>query len=204
MADAEGSVRRGALHSRRQGVWKGLFLYGERIAAEFNGGMAMDHGNRLCAACNSPLLPDMLMCISTGSEGIDLHRHGADIRHHLAWNPTRPEQRNGRADRVDPMIERDCQPGACRPNIGIPFLAHNDEQIQYNKLRSRAQIVEVLPGTPECAVDVNENGQSADDTETVSEIADVQGDALDDRSSMLPDNLMEYFTMDLSAAGSDA
>jgi len=104
----------------------------------------MKHDGRivLCAAFNSPLAPDILICTSIGSEGIDLHRECAEVIHHdLPWNPARLEQRIGRVDRVGSLAEasRTDQPGSGLVQVGIPFQQQSYERFQFSVLLARAR-----------------------------------------------------------------
>ncbi|SAL05165.1 helicase [Caballeronia calidae] len=148
LIEADGSISRADLTpSRRRSLWQG-------VSSRQSGSVDVLHGKTpgpsragLCAAFNSPLLPDVLICTSIGSEGIDLHRQCADVIHHdLPWNPAKLEQRNGRVDRVGSLAQSSDE---LLINIGIPFLANNYEQFQYGKVYSRAQKFEILLGSPD-------------------------------------------------------
>jgi Helicase conserved C-terminal domain/SNF2-related domain len=107
---------------------------------------------RVFAAFNSPLPPDVLVCTSVAQEGIDLHRHCRHVIHHdLAWNPSEIEQRTGRIDRIGSKAFRDRRlvpADAPSPflSVGIPFLAGTYDERMYEELRIRAQTFEVLTG----------------------------------------------------------
>ena len=165
--ESEGSLNRQSRRSsKRQGLWKGVFLGEETVHNEIQGGVYAEKRVNLCAAFNSPLAPDILICTSIGSEGIDLHRHCADVIHHdLPWNPAKLEQRTGRVDRVGSRVEMHADLARLRLNIGIPFLAHDYEQFQYELLLSRAQKFEILLGKPEFSADVDNEDQTDEDGE---------------------------------------
>jgi helicase-like protein/type III restriction/modification enzyme restriction subunit len=118
---------------------------------------------RVFAAFNSPLPPDVLICTSVGQEGIDLHRHCRNVIHYdLAWNPAVIEQRTGRVDRIGSKAFRDrrlvsteAQPFL---NVGVPFLAGTYDERMYEELRIRAQTFEVLTGGEVSA----DNGEERD------------------------------------------
>lgn len=202
LASASGSLRRGATeHSRRQSLWRGVFLR-SGIAAEMNGATAAETRINLCAAFNSPLMPDILICTSIGSEGIDLHLNCADIIHHdLPWNPAKLEQRTGRIDRVGSLIERADPSLGLKMNIGIPFLASDYDEFNYRMLVARAQKQEVLLGAPEFAVSSIEE-EKIDEKNDQSEVVEIditQEDDSDDddRLGVLPESLLEYLKIDL-------
>jgi superfamily II DNA or RNA helicase len=200
LVEAEGTIRRSsARSSKRQSLWKGVFLRDERIVSELNGATDQEKRINLCAAFNSPLLPDILICTAIGSEGIDLHRHCADVIHHdLPWNPAKLEQRTGRIDRVGSLAERSYLEDEFRLNIGIPFLAHNYEQFQYGQLLTRAQRFEILLGRPEFTTDVEEAVQDVNGNEIVVETA-IQGFDDDlDATVYLPEWIVDFLRMDLS------
>lgn len=207
----EGSINRKAIRSsKRQSLWKGVFLREELIVNVIQGETNPDTRVSLCAAFNSPLAPDILICTSIGSEGIDLHLYCADIIHHdLPWNPAKLEQRTGRIDRVGSLAESEARSNLekHRLNIGIPFLAHNYEKFQYELLFSRAQKFEILLGRPEFASDVPDE-DVVDDDGVETKITDpnvdvdskVQGEASMGDSSHLPECLIEFLRMDLSVS----
>ncbi|MGZ8983011.1 MAG: helicase-related protein [Methylotenera sp.] len=201
LLESEGTLsRKSEKNSKRQSLWKGVFLRDERIASELNGSVAADTRVNICAAFNSPLLPDILICTSIGSEGIDLHRHCAEVIHHdLPWNPAKLEQRTGRVDRVGSLAEKMCCKNYFRLNIGIPFLAHNYEKYQYEKLHIRAQNFEILLGKPEFPTDVeDEHVIDTSGNETVIEVAAQEIDRNIEQTISLPDKVVEYLKMDLS------
>jgi hypothetical protein len=201
LASASGSLKRGATErSRRQSLWRGIFLK-SGIAAEMNGSTDAETRINLCAAFNSPLMPAILICTSIGSEGIDLHLNCADIIHHdLPWNPAKLEQRTGRIDRVGSLAERADPALGLKMNIGIPFLANDYDEFNYRMLVAREQKQQVLLGAPEFAVSsieeeiIDENN----DQSKVVEIDITQEDGLDeDRLGVLPESLLEYLKIDL-------
>jgi Helicase conserved C-terminal domain len=125
---------------------------------------------RVFAAFNSPLPPDVLICTSVGQEGIDLHRHCRTVIHYdLAWNPAVIEQRTGRVDRIGSKTFRDRRltddQAAAFLNVGVPFLAGTYDERMYEELRIRAQIFEVLTGG-----DVSADNTDEPDSEEGSEL----------------------------------
>ncbi|WP_291931132.1 DEAD/DEAH box helicase [Limnohabitans sp.] len=169
LCDAQGSIRRPQQHSsRRQSLWKGVYLRDEEIVTELHGDVKPETRISRCAAFNSPLLPDILVCTAIGSEGIDLHLNCDEIIHHdLPWNPARFEQRTGRIDRVGSLGERmyNVNPKQHRLDIGVPFLAFDYDEFCYKTLHSRAQKFEILLGQPEFSTDVDERLDDPDSTD---------------------------------------
>lgn len=202
---AQGSIRRPQRHSsRRQSLWKGVYLRDEEIVSELHGDVKAETRISRCAAFNSPLLPDILVCTAIGSEGIDLHLNCDEIIHHdLPWNPARFEQRTGRIDRVGSLAERlyhqDSQRN--RLDIGVPFLAFDYDEFQFKTLLSRAQKFEVLLGKPEFTLDVDErlddpenSGPALQDTDEAT-LPSVQKPI-----ATLPKQLLDLVHIDLSVA----
>jgi len=201
--EAQGSIRRPQRHSsRRQSLWKGVYLRDEEIVSELHGEVKSDTRISRCAAFNSPLLPDILVCTAIGSEGIDLHLNCDEIIHHdLPWNPARFEQRTGRIDRVGSLAERLYDPKVRDHllDIGVPFLAFDYDEFQFKTLLSRAQKFEVLLGKPEFTLDVDEG---LDDPEnSTSAIPDEDEAALPNENKLvasLPKELVDMIRIDLS------
>lgn len=106
------------------------------------------------SAFNSPLPPDILVCTSVGSEGIDLHRHCRQVVHFdLSWNPAALEQRTGRVDRIGSKAFRERAASGetdsarlPRLEIGVPYLAGTYDERMFAQLCLRAQTFEVLTG----------------------------------------------------------
>lgn len=107
---------------------------------------------------NAPLLPDILVCTQVGQEGIDLHRHCRHVIHYdLGWNPAAIEQRTGRTDRIgskaarersivqkaNPDMPEDRLPGL---DIAMPYLAGTYDERMFERLRTRAQVFDILTG----------------------------------------------------------
>jgi superfamily II DNA/RNA helicase len=151
----------------------------------------------LCAAFNSPLAPDVLICTSIGSEGIDLHKECAEIIHHdLPWNPARLEQRIGRIDRVGSLAE--VSNPRVHVRVGIPFQEQSYERFQYNVLLSRAQRFEVLLGKPDFDINALDEEDVAVEDGSVTELV-VDADATTSQPPpCLPENLAQWFAVDLS------
>lgn len=184
-------------NSKRRSLWQGVFLRRDGYVEMLDGGVKADTRVTLCAAFNSPLAPDILVCTSIGSEGIDLHRNCAEVIHHdLPWNPAKLEQRIGRVDRVGSFAEASKN---TLIHIGIPFLAHNYEQFQYDLVHSRAQKFEILMGRPEYSMeDVDEETFNDNDDSEVndSKETDNVGDLL--ILAPLPEEILDYLKVDLS------
>lgn len=200
---ADGSISRANLTpSRRRSLWQGVSIGKVGHVATLEGRTPPASRAGLCAAFNSPLLPDILICTAIGSEGIDLHRQCADVIHHdLPWNPAKLEQRNGRVDRVGSLAQMS---DSLLINLGIPFLANNYEQYQYQKVYSRAQKFEVLLGKPEFeAADIDEEGYAEDRDDAViragTEAAASAG--TDAVLPPLPSSILAALRLDLSVPG---
>lgn len=107
---------------------------------------------------NTPLLPDILVCTQVGQEGIDLHRHCRHIIHYdLGWNPAATEQRTGRVDRIGSKAARErsivqkakgilVEDGLPGLDIGMPYLAGTYDERMFERLRTRAQVFDILTG----------------------------------------------------------
>lgn len=197
----EGSISKAdQRESKRKSMWSGILRREVDYVSTLSGTVGNDLRVKLCASFNSPLLPDILVCSAIGSEGIDLHRHCADIIHHdLPWNPARLEQRIGRLDRVNSLAD------STRPlRIGIPFLANNYEKYQYDVVFLRAQKFDVLLGTPDFqAADIDEEVYSESaGSATVPEHDDVEAeaDAVQEGAIMppLPDAIIQFLKVDLA------
>jgi superfamily II DNA or RNA helicase len=203
LCDAQGSIRRPQQHSsRRQSMWKGVYLRDEEIVTELHGKVKPETRISRCAAFNSPLLPDILVCTAIGSEGIDLHLNCDEIIHHdLPWNPARFEQRTGRIDRVGSLGERMYQvdPQQHRLDIGVPFLAFDYDEFRFKTLHSRAQKFEVLLGQPEFATDVDERLDDLDNTDSTRTDEDDATNTSATPAISLPAELVDLIRIDLSA-----
>ncbi|KVW71766.1 hypothetical protein WT29_31795 [Burkholderia stagnalis] len=208
-------------NTRRRSLWRGVNLQRSRAGARHDDEVSNDanadddyavrsldgsvkHDSRivLCAAFNSPLAPDILICTSIGSEGIDLHRECAEIIHHdLPWNPARLEQRIGRVDRVGSLAEasRTDQPGTGLVQVGIPFQQLSYERFQYSVLLARAQRFEVLLGKPDFAVDaLDEEELNEKEQGGVLETVTDRDLTLETPPPCLPEELARWFRVDLS------
>lgn len=203
LCDAQGSVRRPQQHSsRRQSLWKGVYLRDEEIVTTLHGDVKQETRISRCAAFNSPLLPDILVCTAIGSEGIDLHLNCDEIIHHdLPWNPARFEQRTGRIDRVGSLGERMYQvdPQHHRLDIGVPFLAFDYDEFRFKTLHSRAQKFEVLLGQPEFSTNVDERLDDPDNTEPTRTDEDEAANVSVAPVVSLPAELVDLIRIDLSA-----
>lgn len=186
--------------SKRKSMWSGILRREVRHVSTMSGQIGNELRVKLCASFNSPLLPDILVCSAIGSEGIDLHRHCANIIHHdLPWNPAKLEQRIGRLDRVNSLADPDRD---IRIHIGIPFLANNYEKYQYDVVFSRAQKFEVLLGTPDFdASDIDEevyqDGALSGTIRESDDAAESQGAGV---MAALPETLVQFLKIDLTVA----
>lgn len=189
-------------NTKRRSLWQGMFRKEMSAVDVLYGGRGQDARITLCAAFNSPLQPDILVCTGIGSEGIDLHRQCAEIIHHdLPWNPAKLEQRIGRIDRVGSLVEllpdRFIQ-------IGIPFLEHNYEKYQYDLLWARAQRFEILMGQPDFDLNVQDEEELDEIRDEGSREESWQDEEktpklINDRQMVhLPREIMDYLRMDLS------
>lgn len=196
LVEADGSISRTVLaESKRKSMWQGVAIGRVGSVATLDGSTPAVSRAGLCAAFNSPLLPDILICTSIGSEGIDLHRQCADVIHHdLPWNPAKLEQRNGRVDRVGSLA---AMSDGLFINIDIPFLAHNYEQYQYSKVYSRAQKFEVLLGQPEFDADIEEEDFSDGSGEKIVK-AQLHPGVEDIPLPPLPQTVVDALRLDLS------
>ena len=200
----EGSISRAdQRESKRRSMWSGILRREVSYVSTLSGAVGNDLRVKLCASFNSPLLPDILVCSAIGSEGIDLHRHCADIIHHdLPWNPARLEQRIGRLDRVNSLAD------SSRPlRIGIPFLANNYEKYQYDVVFSRAQKFDVLLGTPDFqAADIDEEVYSESDGPAAvresGDAAEAKAEHDPDGGIMppLPEPIIQFLKVDLAVS----
>jgi len=198
LVDAEGSINRKIpASSKRQSLWRGVFLLEPWLVGELNGSVPPETRVNRCAAFNSALVPDILVCTAIGSEGIDLHTQCAEVIHHdLPWNPAKLEQRTGRIDRVGSLTEN---AEHLRLHIGIPFLAHNYEKFQYDLVVRRAQKFEVLLGKPEFVTDVPDEEELDKEGNETGLRENVEGGVgVVDREAYLPRQIIEYLKMDLS------
>lgn len=200
---SDGSISQANLaQSKRRSLWQGVSVGRVGYVATLDGSTHPSSRAGLCAAFNSPLLPDILICTSIGSEGIDLHRQCADVIHHdLPWNPAKLEQRNGRVDRVGSLAQMS---EGLFINIGIPFLAHNYEQYQYRKVYSRAQKFEVLLGSPEFDPAGTEEEDYADKSEELVIEIQPETDGTDDLLAPLPSVIVAALRLDLTVKNGNA
>ena len=187
-------------NTARRSLWRCVELKDDTMVQVLDGSVAADKRLRLCAAFNSPLAPDILVCTGIGSEGIDLHRECAEIIHHdLPWNPAKLEQRIGRIDRVGRLGEG--SNGLVR--VGIPFIAQSYEQFQYERVLSRARLFEVLLGKPDFDVDVDEEVYDEQGSGIVKD-PDADNLLTDDTLPVLPEVLANWLRVDLSLAAFEA
>lgn len=199
LAAEEGSINQADQRdSKRRSMWSGILRQDVKHASTLSGDVGNDLRARLCASFNSPLLPDILICSAIGSEGIDLHRHCADIIHHdLPWNPAKLEQRIGRLDRVNSLAD---PARGTRIHIGIPFLANNYEKYQYDVVFSRAQKFEVLLGTPDFNASGIDEEVYHDGEGVVRESEDANIIPIDGSMPPLSETIIQFLKVDLVVA----
>lgn len=214
LADANGTINPSSqTDTRRRSLWRGVNLLAGRqnLAAERDseiettpddlavqtlyGSVKPERRVVLCAAFNSPLAPDILICTAIGSEGIDLHKECAEVIHHdLPWNPARLEQRIGRIDRVGSLAE--IEKGLIR--VGVPFQEQSYERFQHRVLLTRAQRFEVLLGRPDFDLSsVDEEVASGEDTSVV-EIEEAKDATCAEPPPCLPEAMVRWLSIDLS------
>jgi hypothetical protein len=136
---------------------------------------------------NTPLLPDILVCTQVGQEGIDLHRHCRHVVHYdLGWNPAAIEQRTGRTDRIGSKAARErsmVQKANCELpedrlpglDIAMPYLAGTYDERMFERLRTRAQVFDILTG-----------GDPTADQESGAFWLDPDSEGQDDGTSFVP------------------
>ena len=186
-------------NTERKSLWRAISLRGVRtddgsepLVQTLTGSTKTQARVAVCAAFNSPLAPDVLICTSIGSEGIDLHRECAEIIHHdMPWNPARLEQRNGRIDRVASLSKAT----GCHVRIGMPFLEQSYERFQFDRLLSRAQLFQVLLGKLDFdPTDIDQG----DDGETMQEPDAEAAADMSNPEPLLPEALAKWLSIDLS------
>lgn len=215
LVEANGTINPHATtNTQRRSLWRGVNIQATRHGANVDegetkvsdddfsvqtlyGAVKPDRRVVLCAAFNSPLAPDILICTSIGSEGIDLHKECAEVIHHdLPWNPAKLEQRIGRVDRVGSLAETSGQ----LVRIGIPFQEQSYERFQYSVLLARAQRFHVLLGKPDFdlnALDEESGGDENDEVKELEADADVTND---EPAPSLPEGVLQWLSVDLSLA----
>lgn len=195
----DGSINpAGQGESKRKSMWSGILRTSVDHVSKMDGYTNPDTRRRLCASFNSPLLPDILVCSAIGSEGIDLHRHCADIIHHdLPWNPAKLEQRIGRLDRVNSLADAARK---VRLTVGIPFLANDYEKYQYDVVFSRAQKFEILLGTPDFQQASIDEERYDEGEESIKESEDAAAAQTGEVMRALPESLIRFLKVDLTAA----
>lgn len=132
---------------------------------------------------NTPLLPDILVCTAVGQEGIDLHRHCRHVVHYdLGWNPAAIEQRTGRTDRIGSKASRERKIAGHLPedqlpglDIAMPYLAGTYDERMFERLRTRAQVFDILTG-----------GDPTADQESGAFWLDPDSEGVDDGNSFVP------------------
>ncbi len=146
---------------------------------------------------NTPLLPDILVCTAVGQEGIDLHRHCRHVVHYdLGWNPAAIEQRTGRTDRIGSKAARERKiagqlaeellPGL---DIAMPYLAGTYDERMFERLRTRAQVFDILTG-----------GDPTADQESGTFWLDPDSEGADDGASfvLLPRQMLDDLRVNLA------
>ena len=132
---------------------------------------------------NTPLLPEILVCTAVGQEGIDLHRHCRHVVHYdLGWNPAAIEQRTGRIDRIGSKASRERKIAGNLPedqlpglDIAMPYLAGTYDERMFERLRTRAQVFDILTG-----------GDPTADQESGAFWLDPDSEGEDDATSFVP------------------
>jgi hypothetical protein len=132
---------------------------------------------------NTPLLPEILVCTAVGQEGIDLHRHCRHVVHYdLGWNPAAIEQRTGRTDRIGSKASRERKLAGHLPedqlpglDIAMPYLAGTYDERMFERLRTRAQVFDILTG-----------GDPTADQESGAFWLDPDSEGEDDGTSFVP------------------
>ena len=214
LVDSNGTINLDdTTNTRRRSLWQGVNLQGSRLGIlqdadseakvspddlavqTLYGDVKADRRIVLCAAFNSPLAPDILICTSIGSEGIDLHKECAEVIHHdLPWNPARLEQRIGRIDRVGRLAESKEQ----LVRVGVPFQEQSYERFQHTVLLARAQRFEVLLGKPDFDLSaLEEEDLSSEDGNMVALKMDADATS-DTPPPCLPEELVQWLSVDLS------
>lgn len=159
------------------------------------GGGDNKNRERLFGGFNSPLLPEILVCTSVGSEGIDLHKYCRHVIHYdLAWNPAVIEQRTGRIDRIGSKTFRErTASNDTRLEIGMPFLAGTYDERMFEELRLRAQVFEVMTGG-DMARDEASGSDEISDADPVTESGagrPTEGQPPEQDYLLLPDALVD-------------
>lgn len=141
-----------------------------------HGGTERDVRERLIAAFNTPLSPDLLVASSVMGEGIDLHQECRFVIHHdLDWNPSVLEQRTGRLDRIGSLAEREGKD----IEVYEPYLAGTHDEKMYRVVKDRAQWFDIVMGRPSGA---DEHATDAEERRIPLHRAILQALAMDLRS----------------------
>jgi hypothetical protein len=90
---------------------------------------------------NTPFYPEVIIANKVLREGLDLHRECRRLIHYdLEWNPANLEQRVGRLDRVESLVERERRDGSdVKLEIYWPYLASTIDERIYEVVRERAK-----------------------------------------------------------------
>ena len=88
-----------------------------------------------------PCYPNILICTDVLKEGVDMHLFCDEVIHYgVAWTSGDLEQRTGRVDRVDSLINRrinkhvNGRDSAPKLNVGFPYLAGTLDQYQVKRV----------------------------------------------------------------------
>lgn len=88
-----------------------------------------------------PCYPNILICTDVLKEGVDMHLFCDEVIHYgVAWTSGDLEQRTGRVDRVDSLINRrinkhvNGRDSAPKLNVGFPYLAGTLDQYQVRRV----------------------------------------------------------------------
>jgi ERCC4-related helicase len=149
-------------------------------------------------AFNSPFKPNVLICTSIGSEGIDLqHECSAVFLYDLGWNPSAIEQKIGRIDRIGSKSSRELdefkktQMKTISPVLGVyrPFIKGTRDERMHRVLQHREKWFNFILGSGQRLSDNDdENGDFA-------QLAQIQNE---EEMLPLPDSLAKDLFIDLS------
>lgn len=134
---------------------------GEKLLANvrlINGKCKPETRKKLMLAFNSPFYPEILICSSVMSEGVDLQKNCRYIIHHdLCWNPSTLEQRTGRVDRIGAKMERCLKP----IYVYMPFVSETQDQRMFKVVMDREKWFKIVMGE-ECKDDYKSTEKQAE------------------------------------------
>lgn len=165
--------------------------------AAIHGGSNVDR-SAYFDAFNSPFKPNVLICTSIGSEGIDLqHECSAVFLYDLGWNPSAIEQKIGRIDRIGSKNSRELeefkktQTNTAPPVIEVyrPFIRGTRDERMHRVLQHREKWFNFILGSGNRLSDKDdENGDFA-------RLSQIQNE---EEMLPLPDSLAKALSIDLS------